>query len=500
MSILSVGYLAMVFTGILLFYLLPQKAKPYLILALSLIYVYTVSKFGIIFIVLTSLMVYMSALGMKKTGDAKSRKRILSLSVSLTVAVLIVLKYLVVLPYFGKTITFDNVNMPLGMFMTNFLYPAGLSYYTLQLISYLMDVYWGKIEAESSYGKVLIFTCYFPQMVQGPISKYSELAPEIFKEHRFEWKNLKFGTQLILWGMFKKFIIADRIGVFVSKIFYSGEAPYGLTVWVGLVYFGIQLYCDFGGGIDIIRGVSECFGIGMKENFRQPYFSRSLGEFWRRWHISLGEWMKDYVFYPVSISRPLRKIKKSLKKVMSRKAATRVGMGIADLIVFILVGVWHGTGTNFFGWGLYNGIILAVSAILAEEYKKWKTGLKIKEESLVWKGFTWIRTLIIITVGWIFDCADTLKGSLRLLINSFNFKAPNLDLLFGKTHTNFIIVLIGCIVLLVVSILREKGKDVRVLLDKQNYVVQLLVWTVVLQVIFALGYMATDGGFMYANF
>lgn len=490
----------MVFLGVIVFYLLPQKAKPYLIMVLSLLYVYTASKFGIVFILLTSFIVYEAAKSIEKQNNRKAKKRIMLCAVTINILILIILKYLVVLPIFDKTICFNGLNMSVSGFMTNYLYPIGLSYYTLQVISYVLDVYWGKVEAEQSYGKLLVFTCYFPQLVQGPISKYGELEPEIFKEHKFEWKNIKFGTQLILWGMFKKFIIADRIGIVVSRIFYSGETPYGLAIWGGLLYFGIQLYCDFGGGIDIVRGVSHCFGIGLKENFRQPYFSHSLGEFWRRWHISLGEWMKDYVFYPISISKTLRNAKKAMKKIMSIKSANRVGMGIADLIVFMLVGVWHGTGTNFFAWGLYNGVILAISAILAEEYKKWKNRFKVNEDSMIWKGFTWLRTLIIITIGWIFDCADTAKGSFELLKNSFNFKDQNLSLLFGNSGANFMIVLTACIVLLVVSILRERGKNIRIKLDKKNYFIQLIIWTIVLQSIFSLGYMATEGGFMYANF
>jgi len=278
-----------------------------------------------------------------------------------------------------------------------------MSYYTLQVISYLLDVYWGRMDAEEDYWKVLLFTCYFPQLVQGPISKYSELAPELFKEHKLDWKNIKYGVQLMLWGFFKKMLIADRIGVYVNAIFHEGVTPYGLTAWIGLVFYGIQLYCDFSGGIDVIRGVSECFGIGLKENFRQPYFSLSLGEFWRRWHISLGTWMKDYIFYPVSMAGWMSTLKKKLKKVTSRKTATRVAMAIADLLVFALVGIWHGLGTNYLAWGVYNGVILAVSAILVDEYAVWKNKMHIDSQAGYWKVISLIRTLLIVTIGWMDD-------------------------------------------------------------------------------------------------
>ena len=185
------------------------------------------------------------------------------------------------------------------------------------------------------------------------------------------------------------------------------------------MFYGIQLYCDFSGGIDVIRGASECFGIGLKENFRQPYFSLSLGEFWRRWHISLGTWMKDYIFYPVSMAGWMGTLKKKLKKVASRKTATRVAMAIADLVVFALVGVWHGLGTNYLAWGLYNGIILAISAILVDEYAVWKNKLHIDSQAGYWKVLSLIRTLFIVTIGWIFDCTYTAGAAGELFVHLF---------------------------------------------------------------------------------
>lgn len=499
MSILSVGYMIFVFVGIMIFYLIPQKAKPFWILILSLSYVFTASLYGVFFIIASSLVAYFSALFISKSQDKILKKRILIFSVIFCLGILVALKYLVELPIFQNFIIYDNENWRISDFVKNILYPIGLSYYTLQIISYVLDVYWQRIEVEKSYFKVLIFTCYFPQLVQGPISKYSELAPEIFKEHKFSWINLKFGVQLIIWGMFKKFVIADRVGDLVNNTFYSGETPYGFAVWLGLLYFGIQLYCDFSGGIDIIRGVSQSFGINLKENFRQPYFSRSLGEFWRRWHISLGEWMKDYVFYPISISNSLNKIKKYLKKIISRKAANRVGMAIALFIVFAFVGIWHGTGTNFLGWGLYNGTILAISALLADEYIKWKKTLKINEESLYWKSFTTLRTFIIVTIGWAFDCADTISGSFEIIGNAFIFEKSNIAV-FKATVGIYAQVLFSSIIVLFIDIISYNNIDIRAYLNQKNYFVQVLFWSFFIQIIIAFGFIAKSGGFMYANF
>ena len=303
----------------------------------------------------------------------------------------------------------------------------------------------------------------------------------------------------MLWGFFKKMLIADRIGVYVNAIFHEGVTPYGLTAWIGLVFYGIQLYCDFSGGIDVIRGVSECFGIGLKENFRQPYFSLSLGEFWRRWHISLGTWMKDYIFYPVSMAGWMSTLKKKLKKVTSRKTATRIAMAIADLLVFALVGIWHGLGTNYLAWGVYNGVILAVSAILVDEYAVWKNKLHIDSQAGYWKGISLIRTLLIVTIGWIFDCTYTAGAAGELFVHLFAFGKTDLSVI-ALSITDVVVLFVGCLALLFVDILHEKNLEVRQIIETKNYWVQVAFWTIVIQMIACFGRVASAGGFMYANF
>ena len=496
MGITTFGYFVSIALGVLIFYLLPLRARWPWLLVLSFLYVLSVNLFGLFFILATSLTAYLLA---RKLEVAKeNKKRLVITGVTACAAVLILLKYAVALPWVCE-LQIGSFGIYLPNFVHKYLYPVGLSYYTLQIISYLLDVYWERQKAEKNYFKVLLFTCYFPQLVQGPISKYGELAPELFKAHRFEWQNLKFGVQLVLWGLFKKLVIADRIGGWVHNIFHGDTTPYGFTIWFGLVYFGIQLYCDFSGGIDIIRGFSQCFGIGLKDNFRQPYFSRSLGEFWRRWHISLGEWMKDYVFYPISMSQSLNSVKKSLKKVTSRKMANRIGMGIADILVFMLVGIWHGTGTNFFAWGLYNGIILAISAILVDQYADWKRALKINEEALWWKSFQLVRTFSIVTIGWIFDCATTASGSWTLFVNMWKFQSFSLSQIYSTFGIAFILATsIG--LLFLTSVLHERGLRLRPVIGKTPYWVQLIVWSILLHLILGWGYVAPAGGFMYANF
>jgi len=380
----------------------------------------------------------------------------------------------------------------------DYLLPIGLSYYTLQAVSYLMDVYWGRIPAEKSFPKLLLYLSYFPLLVQGPIHKYDKLSGELFAPKALSARNLKFGAQLMLWGYFKKLCIADNAAPYVSTIFYEGKAVTGPLVFVGLVFYGIQLYCDFSGGIDIVRGLSQCFGVTLGKNFRQPFFSKSLAEFWRRWHISLGDFMKDYVFYPFSLSRTAAKIKKALKGKVSRKASGRILAAIGNLLVFTLVGLWHGTGSKYLGWGLYNGLILIFSSLMVDVYAVGLKKAKINKESRAWQAFSLARTFFIVTVGWVFDVADTAWEAIALFFRMFIPFAGEWSAFVPPFRT--IAALFFCLILLAVSILHEKKLSVRESLDKRPFVLQIAVWTALIQLIACFGRFVASGGFMYANF
>lgn len=499
MDVTTLGYILFLAAGVILYYALPIKHRWKWLLVLSFIFVFSSTAFGFAFVVLTSLIIYYAARKIEKTDEA-ARKPILILSILCCLATLVVLKYVS-----GWLSFFKPLKIPGGEYIaltalvSKYLLPVGISYYTLQALSYLLDIYRDKYAAEKNYWKILLFTCYFPQMLQGPISKYSELEPELFKEHPFCWQNIKFGAQLMLWGFFKKILIADRLSAWVTAIFHGENPAYGLTAIVGLIFYGIQLYCDFSGGIDIMRGGSELFGIGLKDNFRQPYFSLSLEDFWRRWHISLGQWMKDYLFYPITMSGWMQKLNRHLKKIVSRKTASRIDIAIANVIVFFFVGAWHGLGSNFLGWGLYNGLILAVSAVLVDRYAAWKTKLHIESNAWWWRAFCLVRTLTVISVGHIFDCTATAGEAVRQFVYIFTVGRADFSMLTIR-KTDVFVLAVSITALLIVDILREKGRSVRKILSTKNYWVQLLIWTALVQFIVCFGKVESVEGFLYANF
>ena len=530
MTITSLGFILFIAVGAFIYYLLKDEQKWKFLLVMSILSVGMANFAGIFCIMLTAISIYYAALKIEKINKrgedesspkGLSAKTILVITIIFNLAILIALKYLS--GYFDALM--QNLVLPmtddgsllwqlkrLGFIsgeqrVVDLLIPLGISYYTLMAISYVVDVYWERVSAEKSFAKTLLFVCYFPQMAQGPISKFGQLNAEFMRPHPLNAKNIKFGFQLMLWGYFKKLLIADRVAVhFLKPTLAAAQTDtgeigiYGFTCVAAFVYWGIELYCDFSGGIDIIRGASEVFDIHMIENFRQPYFSKSLGEFWRRWHISLGAWMKDYIFFPLSMSRPMTALKKKLKKPLGRRTANNITIAIGNLVVFTIVGVWHGMGTNFLGWGLYNAVILAFSALMIDVYAKMKKGLHINEQSVAWKGFCLVRTLIIVTIGWAYDLGTTMTECNQYIINMFSVSKTDFGLIlkpFRGMEPLFVIMCLG--ILFIVSVLNENGKSVREIMDKRSFIVQLIFWTFVIQLV---GYFAftTKGGFIYANY
>lgn len=500
MNITSLGFLCFVGASLIVYALLPGRYRWAALLASSALAVLSASRFGFAFIALSAASLFFAGRAferLEQSGQGKKKRPVLLAALAFNLGALLLLKFV---PE-GLSLLDRALGTALGAIRApihDYLLPIGLSYYTLQAVSYLMDVYWGRIPAEKSFPKLLLYLSYFPLLVQGPIHKYDKLAKELFTPKALSARNLKLGAQLMLWGYFKKLAIADNAAPYVSAIFYEGGDVTGPLVFVGLVFYGIQLYCDFSGGIDIVRGVSQCFGVTLGENFRQPFFSKSLAEFWRRWHISLGDFMKDYVFYPFSLSKAAAKIKKALKGKVSRKVSGRILAAIGNLLVFTLVGLWHGTGSKYLGWGLYNGFILIFSSLMADVYAAGLKKAKINRDSSIWQAFSLARTFVIVTVGWVFDVADTAWEAILLFFQMFMPFSGKWSAFVPPFRT--IAALFFCVILLAVSLLHEKKISVREALEQKPFVLQIAVWTALIQLIACFGRFVSSGGFMYANF
>lgn len=259
-----------------------------------------------------------------------------------------------------NTILF-NLGLAESTHSLGILLPLGISFYTFQSVGYLIDAYNAKYPPEKSYLRFLLFVSWFPQIIQGPIGRYDQLAEQLFTPRGPDAHGMRKGLLRLGYGLFKKLAIANVLAHNISMVF-DNIVPGipGSVVLYGVLVYSIQMYADFSGGIDIVEGVSELFGVQMAQNFRQPYFSISLADFWRRWHMSLGSWMRDYIFYPIALTKPMQQLGKWSKAHLGTQVGRTLPACVANILVFLMVGIWHGADWHYVGWGLYNGIIVAV--------------------------------------------------------------------------------------------------------------------------------------------
>ena len=301
-------------------------------------------------------------------------------------------------------------------------------------------------------------------------------------------------------------VLADWSVVFVEAIFGNPDQYHGLAIF-GVLFYSIQLYADFSGGMDIVIGISEMFGITLDENFKRPFFSTSITDFWHRWHITLGTWMKDYVFYPLTLSKWMGKFRKVAKKKMGKKIAVKLPICVANLIVFFLVGVWHGAAWKYIAYGMFNGIIIAFSGMMGDQYKKWKKSLHITGKENWYHVFMILRTFILVNISWFFDCSDTVGQAVKMMKYAVtSFEPTQLFLIpAGREGVAFtpyalMILLGGCIVLFIVSVLQERGIKIREKISERSFAVQFILYAGLLLSIGFFGSTAAVRGFIYAQF
>jgi D-alanyl-lipoteichoic acid acyltransferase DltB (MBOAT superfamily) len=341
----------------------------------------------------------------RKAYKAKQKKKrfgILVLALVFNFGILAVLKYTAFAVY--------NINSLLHFFgaaelsMPSLLLPMGISFYTFGTMGYLIDAYRGKAKIEKNLFKMALFVSFFPSIVQGPISRFGDLEPQLVSEHRFELKGFSFGIQRVLWGYFKKLVIADRALVAVNSLIDSPNEYKGAYVFLLIILYSIQIYADFTGGIDITIGIAEALGIRLAENFKRPFSSRSTKEYWNRWHITMGSWFTDYVFYPISFCRPMLSLSKKSREIFGQKVGKRVPVYLATSVTWFLTGFWHGAGWNFIVWGMLNCLVLLVSQELEPIYARFKAKFPRLTASSAYGAFMAIRTFLLMGLIRSLDC------------------------------------------------------------------------------------------------
>ncbi len=340
-----------------------------------------------------------------------------------------------------------------------FFVPLGISYYTLSCIGYLADVYWRKGDAEENYGRFLLAMIYFPQIVEGPIARYGRLLPQLSSLRRPGLGDLCGGLQLMLWGYFKKLVVADRIAIYTGDVLGNPLECGGLSVLIALLFSPFQLYADFSGCMDIAYGMSQIFGIRLDDNFLHPFFSRSVPEFWRRWHVTLGAWFKDYVYFPVATSPRILSASRRIKE--RRGAAVQRAFSVAAPLfcVWVLTGAWHGTGLDYIVWGLYYWALISGSAIFAGWFKSAADRLGIDTGAPWWRIVQMARTYLVFAGGLLLVNAGGISRVPRVIMGIFSPFAPMEQSLFGHGlgKAGFFLAVLCVPLLLIVDKAQESG-------------------------------------------
>lgn len=386
------------------------------------------------------------------------------------------------------------------------LVPLGLSYYTLSIIGYLLDVYWRKQQHEKNIPLFLVCVLYFPQILQGPIARYRELRNEFLQDTPISRDRLCRGVQLMLWGFFKKLVIADRINLFVTGVVGNYGMYHGLTFWITAFLSTFQIYADFSGCMDIAAGVSELFGIRISKNFDHPFTSRSVAEWWRRWHITLCSWMKDYVYFPLAVSTRLLKISGIIKKHSNAKLAKAFVTVVTLSVVWLLTGMWHGIKLCYLIWGAYYACFLIVDTIFQPH--RLTTRLGIDRESAAWRRFQMFRTTLIFSFGRLITVPDDFLTSLAIFRRMFTQFNPWIfwdGSLFtaGLNQANFTLSLLLIVLLLVVEQMQIKYGPIRDRIATLKLPIRWIVWYAVLSALLILGIYGPGydaSSFAYMNF
>lgn len=388
----------------------------------------------------------------------------------------------------------------------NIILPLGISFYTFQAMGYIIDVYRGTVEAERNPFKFALFVSFFPQLIQGPISRFGDLKQTLFERHPFHGPTVSLGLQRILWGFFKKLVVADRIVAGVNVLIHDADAYTGAYAFVGMLFYALELYADFTGGIDITIGIAQTLGIRVMENFNRPFFSKNIKEYWNRWHITMGSWFTDYIFYPISVCKPMLKLSKFSRKRFGEVVGKRVPVYLSSFAVWFATGVWHGASWNFIVWGLGNWLVIMVSQELEPLYAKFHGRFHVKEK-FGFRLFQVIRTVLLMSVLRMFDCYRNVPLTFRMIGSMFTARNWNVLwdgslLRIGLSGTDYAVLLFGLVLLVTVSLVQRRG-SVRAKIGALPYWGRFTIWyglflVVLLAGAYGIGYDASQ--FIYNQF
>ena len=456
MSLVSALFLVFVAAVVLLYYVLPKSFRFWVVLAASLAFSAFLGFYTLLFVLISAVLCYVGGLLSGPSKKTALRNAAIIITVVINIALLCAVKYYNVIGLAAERLNlmFGAVNGANSFFL--YAVPVGMSFYVLQTTGYILDCRWEKISPEKNFFKVLLFSTYFPQLMSGPMNTYASLSAEFekAKEVKFDFSRISDGAVRVAWGFFKKLVIAERAAIVVNKIYADHLTYTGWFIPLGVFFFAIQLYTDFSGCMDVVIGVSHMLGIELPENFNCPFFSKNVKEYWRRWHITLGAWLRDYLMYPVLKSTPLIKIGDWSKAKFGKKNGKKVPTYIALLILWFAVGYWHGGLWNYvIGSGILHFIYIVLGMIFEPWFKKIRP--KIGADKLYFRIFQSVRTFILMLTGFVFfrsasvgDAVDMYAAIFRKSETAFNWTNFTAT---GMTLAHLIVLIVAVLIVCAVD-------------------------------------------------
>lgn len=527
MSFTSITFLAWFALVLLVWYCLPSGKRWWAALGFSLWFYLTLDTAGILVLAAAALLSWYCAMRIerlqcratqwktenkslpreeRRAGMAlyeRRQKRWVLLSSGASLGVLFLVKY-----YAGLAAAINNaVGLDLWR-AQNLLIPLGISYYSFFLISYVVDVYRTVIPAERNPLRVMCFASFFLAITQGPFGRYGQLMPQIDESPSFHPARVFRGAQRMAWGYFMKMAVADRAAMITAYAFADPTRCTGAQLAFAMACFGVQLYTDFCGYSHIMLGAGEAMGLTLPENFRQPFFSHNMSEFWNRWHITLGAWLKDYVFYPVLQSSAFKSLNGVLKPRLGKKNAAQAQTYLALLVLWLTIGLWHGAGLNYvFGVGLLQFLYIAAGMLCSSLLKRMNELLHVEKFPVPWRIWQGVRCTLLMIFAWVFFQASSFSQAVEFLehmVGSFRIQDvnPGSFTTMGVNRMGLLMLAYGVVLVFLVDLAHERGWHLREKLQNLSFIPKLLCWQAAMWSMLLLGiFMSSDTGtFLYARF
>lgn len=482
----SIEFILFFPTVVSLYFLLPHKYRWGLLLSASCIFYMAFIPIYILILFLTILVDYWAAIYIERS-HGRIKDIYLIISIISTCMILFAFKYF---NFFNSNFvaiaSFFHLHYPIPALQI--ILPIGLSFHTFQSLSYVIEVYKGNFKPETNFGIYALYVMFFPQLVAGPIERPQNLLHQFYDEHRFEYLRVTNGLKLIVWGIFKKVVIADRLAALVNHIYQQPTGYTGMPLVIATIFFAYQIYCDFSGYSDIAIGSAQVLGFKLMQNFNRPYFSKSIAEFWKRWHISLSTWFRDYLYIPLG---------------GNRVSAFRWKVNI--FITFLVSGLWHGANWTYVIWGGLNGMYIILSNVLAPIRNKLEVFLGLHDHRHFHNVIKILITFSLTCFAWVFFRANNLREALYIIGHSitglFNiathillFKFSTLPQLFSSGGHGYGIgpvdglIAIGAIIFLESVHMLQRKYSIRELVAKQPVLIRWCIYIVIVLIILNLGY------------